>query len=122
LAEIQELSVENGRSEVISQAGTPIDLRYHLDNAGAQARLQRLGELIGGFETPYGMELLASVHWVATHADPPARSPEEAVTAIYQGSPRKAKGVSAEHIKKAWQQPAAQGWIDSPFGAKEPSA
>ncbi|MBK1792513.1 type II toxin-antitoxin system antitoxin DNA ADP-ribosyl glycohydrolase DarG [Persicirhabdus sediminis] len=29
-------------------------------------RLARVGKLIEGFETPYGMELLATVHWVAT--------------------------------------------------------
>jgi hypothetical protein len=28
----------------------------------------RLSRLIEGFETPYGMELPASVHWVARHA------------------------------------------------------
>jgi hypothetical protein len=60
------------------------------------------------------MELLASVHWVATHAVPPARSHQEAVTAIHQWNQRKAKAFGAEHIRKAWEQLAAQGWIASP--------
>jgi hypothetical protein len=64
------------------------------------------------------MELLASVHWVATHADPPARTPEETVTAIHQWNPRKAKGVSAEYLRKACQQLAVQGWISSPAMAE----
>ncbi len=84
------------------------------DDVDAQSRMKRLGELIEGFETPYGMELLASVHWAATHRDPPARTPEEAVTAIHEWSTRKAKGFSAEHIRKAWEQLAEQGWITSP--------
>jgi hypothetical protein len=29
--------------------------------------MQRVGRLIEGFETPLGMELLATVHWVATN-------------------------------------------------------
>ncbi len=28
--------------------------------------MERVGRLIEGFETPLGMELLATVHWVAT--------------------------------------------------------
>ncbi|HEX3048468.1 MAG TPA: hypothetical protein VHY08_27210 [Bacillota bacterium] len=30
-------------------------------------RMERVKQLIEGFETPYGMELLATVHWLATH-------------------------------------------------------
>jgi O-acetyl-ADP-ribose deacetylase (regulator of RNase III) len=84
------------------------------EDADAQLRMKRLGSLIEGFETPYGMELLASVHWVATHTEPPARTTNQAVTAIRQWNRRKAEGFSAEHIVKAWEHLAAQGWIGSP--------
>ena len=40
--------------------------------AEMQLRFQRVAELIEGFETSYGMELLSSVHWVAAHDDPEA--------------------------------------------------
>lgn len=36
------------------------------------ARVERVLGLADGFESAYGMELLASVHWVGTHEDPNA--------------------------------------------------
>jgi O-acetyl-ADP-ribose deacetylase (regulator of RNase III) len=32
-----------------------------------RARFDRVGQLVEGFETPFGLELLATVHWVAAH-------------------------------------------------------
>lgn len=84
------------------------------DDADAHARMESLGRLIEGFETPYGMELLASVHWVATHHEPPAQTADEAVAAVQQWNRRKAKGFIPEHIRTAWKQLASQGWISSP--------
>lgn len=69
----------------------------------SRSRLEQVGKLIEGFETPYGMELLSSVHWVATHSDPPARSSGEAVHAVHQWSARKRQMFRPEHIKVAWQ-------------------
>ena len=36
------------------------------EQASTRARFDRVGELVEGFETPFGLELLATVHWVAT--------------------------------------------------------
>jgi hypothetical protein len=36
------------------------------DKGETIARFDRVGELVEGFETPFGLELLATVHWVAT--------------------------------------------------------
>ena len=56
-------------------------------------RLEAVTELIEGFETPYGMELLATVHWVAHHGgkrnSPPASTPDEAVRRVQNWNPRK---------------------------------
>ena len=46
------------------------------------ARLQRVADLIEGFETPYGMELLSSVHWVAKQDDPQATDEDSAIAAV----------------------------------------
>ena len=40
--------------------------RFLLVHPDALRRMEHVGQLIEGFETPYGMELLATVHWVAT--------------------------------------------------------
>jgi hypothetical protein len=39
-------------------------LAGHPDTKG---RFDRVAELVHGFETPFGLELLATVHWVAAH-------------------------------------------------------
>ena len=54
-----------------------------------------MADLIDGFETPYGMELLASVHWVATKGEPPARSAEAAVDAVLAWNERKRDALVA---------------------------
>ena len=66
-------------------------------------RLQKVAELIDGFETPYGMELLASVHWVARHNEPPARNVQSAVDAVHSWNDRKRKMFSPKHIAVSWQ-------------------
>ena len=69
----------------------------------SQQRLQRVSTLIEGFETPYGMELLASVHWLATHEEPSAVTAEQAITGIQQWNKRKQKTFQPAHIEVAWQ-------------------
>jgi hypothetical protein len=44
-------------------------------------QVERVRNLISGFETPYGMELLATVHWVATQ-EPNVRTVDEATAAV----------------------------------------
>lgn len=39
------------------------------DHPETRERYERVVELIEGVETPYGLELLATAHWVATHED-----------------------------------------------------
>jgi len=81
---------------------------------GAEGRLPRVAQLIRGFETPYGMELLASVHWVARHDDPEAaRNPHVAVARVHEWSPRKRERFSGEHIRKAWERLHDQGWLEA---------
>jgi hypothetical protein len=74
-----------------------------------QARFDRVAKLIHGFETPFGMELLATVDWVCTREG--ARSEEEAVSHTYAWSDRK-KGFDRKQIALAREVLAAQGWLD----------
>lgn len=75
------------------------------------ARLRRVSDLIEGFKTPYGMELLASVHWVAAHAEPPARSASQAIAAIRRWDERKRQMFRPEHIQIAWKRLEEQSWV-----------
>ncbi|MDP2273533.1 MAG: macro domain-containing protein [Archangium sp.] len=81
----------------------------------ARARLARVGKLIEGYETPYGMELLATVHWAGLHQN--ARGPAEAVERVHAWSPRKAKLFRPSHIHAAWERLASQGWLRAPAEA-----
>ena len=77
----------------------------------AQERLERVSKLIYAFETPYGMELLATVHWVATKHPNPAKTCEDAIDLVYEWNPRKQKLFKLEHIRKAWQRLDQQNWL-----------
>jgi hypothetical protein len=81
------------------------------DRTEHQARLDRVSRLISGFETPYGMELLSSVHWVATHVDSPATDADSAVRLVASWNDRKQHMFRPEHIRVAWERLADQGWV-----------
>lgn len=80
-------------------------------------RVERVARLIDGFETPYGMELLATVHWVGVH-NPKSRTDDEAVNAVHKWNDRKRAVFNKEHIKIAWQRLESQGWLQ-PVGKVE---
>lgn len=80
-------------------------------HADTQERLQRVAQLIEEFETPFGMELLASVHWVEASQSPELRSPEAALRAVHAWSERKAKRMRQAHVSAAWDRLRAHGWL-----------
>jgi O-acetyl-ADP-ribose deacetylase (regulator of RNase III) len=83
------------------------------DKPDSRARLERVSALIEGFETPYGMELLATVHWAAMHEDAEAaRDPEAALRIVKQWNPRKAALMRPEHVRVAWSRLKERGWLD----------
>lgn len=77
----------------------------------AKERLERVSHLITGFETPYGMEMLATVHWVAQENHQAAKDAEVAIALVHEWSDRKRKLFKPEHIRKAWQRLHEQGWL-----------
>lgn len=77
----------------------------------ADIRLEKVGSLINGFETPYGLEMLATVHWVATKYENPAQNSEQAVNLFHAWNPRKKQIFKTEHIHTAWHHLKSQNWI-----------
>ena len=63
-----------------------------------KARLARVSELVEGFESPYGLELLSTVHWVATLH--PSRSDDEIIEYTHAWSPHK-RQFTGRHIRLA---------------------
>ncbi len=100
---------------------TPIELdreaaveaeKYLQAHPDTQARFDRVTKLIEGFETPLGMELLSTVHWVATHEDGgAAHDPEQAMVKVQAWSPRKAKVMKPMQVHTAWDRLRSLGWI-----------
>ncbi|HJM48850.1 MAG TPA: macro domain-containing protein [Alphaproteobacteria bacterium] len=74
-------------------------------------RFDRVTQVIEGFETPYGMELLASVHWVANDNPRAALDPEIAVADILDWSDRKRRMMKPRHIRIGWDRLREQAWI-----------
>ncbi|MGE3106335.1 MAG: DNA methyltransferase [Lysobacterales bacterium] len=76
------------------------------------APLARVVQLIEGYESPYGMELLATVHWVA--ANEAANDLDSAVERIHAWNERKRRQMPREHIALAWDRLLELGWIAPP--------
>jgi O-acetyl-ADP-ribose deacetylase (regulator of RNase III) len=75
-------------------------------------RVERVGRFIEGFQSAYGMELLASVHWVATH-DEHVATLDEAIDAVHRWNPRKRALMQPAHIATAWTRLQEEGWMSS---------
>jgi O-acetyl-ADP-ribose deacetylase (regulator of RNase III) len=84
--------------------------------------VDRVAALINGFDDPFGLELLASVHWVATAEDPPARSASEAAEAVRQWTPRKRERYDAAHVRAAWKRLVDAGFIEAAAENRLPTA
>ena len=77
-----------------------------------QSRFDKVVKLIEGFETPYGMELLSTVHWVATRENNAAiENSDIALEEIRNWNTRKAKIMQPSHIHAAWERLKEQGWF-----------
>lgn len=74
-------------------------------------RLEQVSELIEGFETPYGMELLSTVHWVRHHQQPPAIDEDTAINSVQEWSERKHRLFKPRHIHIAWERLHTLGWM-----------
>ena len=89
-----------------------IAARNFLENApDAIERLERVSNLINGFETPYGMELLATVHWVVRENREAAEDSERAIELVREWNIRKSELFKPQHIRKAWQRLHEQSWF-----------
>lgn len=84
----------------------------------AKHHFERVTDLVEGFETPFGMELLATVHWLANRED--AVSPDRAVTLAHDWNERKRR-FTPEQIRLAWDTLRTKGWLpESAAAAREP--
>jgi len=78
------------------------------NNPDTLERFDRVANLVEGFETPFGLELLATVHWVAHNEE--ALSPPQAQERVYAWNDRKRR-FKPDQIELAWHVLEEQGWL-----------
>lgn len=78
-------------------------------DADVLEHFRRVVELVDGFESPFGLELLATVHWVVTRED--AVSDQEVIDSTYAWHHRKQR-FTREQIRLARRVLADRGWVD----------
>ncbi|MFN8607507.1 MAG: macro domain-containing protein [Vulcanimicrobiota bacterium] len=79
------------------------------DAPSTQSRAERVAKLIEGFQTPFGMELLGTVHWVC-HTQG-AHSVAEAVSHVQSWNDRKRSLFSPRHIEVAYERLQTDEWL-----------
>jgi O-acetyl-ADP-ribose deacetylase (regulator of RNase III) len=82
--------------------------RYLNDKTETVSRFGLVDQLVEGFETPFGLELLSTVHWVVKHEG--AKTVYEAADRVHAWNDHK-KRFSPRQIEIAYTRLAANGWI-----------
>lgn len=72
-------------------------------------RFERVASLVDGFESPFGLELLSTVHWILDHDGPRAR---EDLVALTHGWNERKRQFSPRQIELAAEVLSGKGWID----------
>lgn len=93
------------------EGAAEIAAAFLVDYQDERERLERVSRLITGFETPYGMELLSSVHWLAVHKVPQAIDSCDAMRGMREWNERKCRMFRPEHIEIAWGRLVEEGWM-----------
>jgi hypothetical protein len=76
------------------------------EHPDTRARFERVTALVEGFETPFGMELLATVHWALTRE----AARDRLVDSVYAWGDRK-RAFTPRQIEIARATLAKQGWL-----------
>lgn len=82
-------------------------------------RLRRVAKLLEGWETPYSLELLATVHWAMNKVEPSLQDRDSICSFVASWTPRKAKLFKPSHVNRAIDHLTDQGYA-SPLRDKEP--
>ncbi len=72
-------------------------------------RLERVADLVEGFESPFGLELLSTVHWIARRDG--VTSDEETTSRVYQWGAHKRR-FRPKQIALARRVLSEQGWLE----------
>ena len=71
-------------------------------------KLKQFKETVSGFETAFGLELLATVHWVINKEN--RNTLDEVISGVYSWNTKKQK-FSKKQIETAYDTLKAQAWV-----------
>ena len=80
-------------------------LQQHADTS---TRFDKVAELVDGFESPFGLELLSSVHWIMKNE--PVNSVDEVISHTYAWNDRK-RQFTLRQIALAVDVLSRKGWV-----------
>lgn len=83
---------------------------YLASHPETKSRMEQVLDLAEGYESAYGMELLATVHWVAARA-PEGTADTAVAEKVTEWSPRKASMFTPKHIDIALHVLRSHGWL-----------
>ena len=75
------------------------------------SRFEKVSDLVDGFESPFGLELLSTVHWVIKNES--AASIDDIIERVRAWSPRKAELFSSRQVRIAADVMLSKGWVSS---------
>lgn len=100
---------DNPRAEIeVKDHALSLANQFLENNDNLQSQFRDVERLIDGYETPFGLELLSTVHWVATQQG--ARNPQEAVAEVHNWNRRK-HVFTDKHVATAWNNLQSKGWL-----------
>lgn len=79
------------------------------DDSETATKIAAVRELIQGFESPFGLELLTTVHWAAHEGG--AEDLDTAAGFVATWNERKEKVFPRHHVEAAWVRLVERGWI-----------
>lgn len=101
--------VDNPEKQLELVPGAVTDgTRFLSEHPDTLRRFERVADLVQGFETPFGLELLSTVHWVVTREG--AQNLNEACERAYAWSERKQR-FSPVQLRLAWEVLHSKGWL-----------
>ena len=95
--------------ELVPGAVTDAEAFLAVDTA-TRGRFDRVGRLVEGFETPFGLELLATVHWVVVRER--ASGVEDVIMKVHRWNERKRR-FSPRQVSIAYEVLKSNGWLEA---------
>ncbi len=93
---------------------------FFADRLESAAPVGQAFDLIKGFETPFGMELLATVNWVALYGGRQggalATDVNRTIELVHAWNPREQNFFKPDYLRAAWVQLSQRGWMHGPDG------